>query len=181
MKQDRVDQILEQWVEERPDLDPSALGVVGRILRLAKHVRRGMKESLAPYGLDLWGFDVLATLRRAGSPYSLSPTDLRRIVMLTSGAMTNRIDRLEEQGWVERVADPNDRRAIQVRLTPAGKELIDEAVVARLEVAENLVEPLSATDRLRLADLLRTLLVARAGEELRPLREATAARARSFD
>jgi DNA-binding MarR family transcriptional regulator len=179
---DRVDQILDQWAEARPDLDASALGVVGRILRLAKHMRRNMKEALAPYGLDLWGFDVLAALRRAGPPYSMSPTELRRVVMLTSGAMTNRVDRLEERGWVERVADHSDRRAIQVRLTERGEELIDDAAVARMEMAQDLLEPLAADDRLRLADLLRTLLLSRDGEaEPQRFRAARASRAPSFN
>jgi DNA-binding MarR family transcriptional regulator len=164
MQLDRIDQVLEQWQEERPDVDPSALSVVGRVLRLGKHMRRSVKAALAPHSLDLWSFDVLATLRRQGEPFAMSPTELRRAVILTSGAMTNRIDRLEQQGWVERLADPNDRRAVQVRLTSSGRELIDDALETRLANAEDLIGHLTADERRTLAGLLRKLLVVRPDE-----------------
>jgi DNA-binding MarR family transcriptional regulator len=168
MPQDRVDQLLEQWEDERPDLDPSPLGIVSRILRLEKHVTRTAKEALSPYRLELWGFDVLAALRRQGAPFSLSPTELRRAVILTSGAMTNRIDRLEERGWVERHADPADRRALQVRLTEDGQRLIDQAIEARLADATRLVARLTPHEQETVAGLLRKLLLAMPTERVTP-------------
>ena len=157
---DHVDGILRQWQDERPELDVSPLAVLSRVILLSKHIEKNRKTVLAPFGLDTWSFDVLASLRRQGEPFSLSPTDLRRASILTSGAMTNRIDRLEERGLVERVPNHHDRRAILVRLTPQGLELIDEAVIARLEGADKFASRLSEQDRDQLAHLLRKLLVA---------------------
>jgi DNA-binding MarR family transcriptional regulator len=163
---DQVDEILLQWDDERPDLDTSPLAVLSRVTRLSKYAAAGFKAALAPFGLEPWSFDVLAALRRRGEPYTLSPTELRRAVILTSGAMTNRIDRLEGRGLVRRVADPNDRRGVQVHLTRAGLALIDEAVAARLRCADAFVSRLSAEQRDQLAHLLRILLVAAPGEAL---------------
>ena len=101
------------------------MGVVGRILRLAAGLQRRGEESLAPFNLSMWQFDVLATLRRAGAPFRLSPTQLMRAVMLTSGAMTNRLDRLETAGLVRREPDPADRRGLQIVLTSQGLKLVD--------------------------------------------------------
>ncbi len=157
---DQVDMILFQWEEERPDLDPSPLAILTRVARLAKHITNSLKETLAPFGLDSWSFDVLSALRRQGEPFAMTPTELRRATILTSGAMTNRIDRLEVRGLVERGADPSDRRGIQVYLTAQGLELIDEAVVARLDSAEQLVSRLNTHERDQLAGLLRKLLLA---------------------
>ncbi|NIM49489.1 MAG: MarR family transcriptional regulator [Gemmatimonadales bacterium] len=159
MKRDQVDQVLEQWEEERPDLDVSSLEIGSRILRLSKHIRNSVKDALAPFRLDPWGFDVLAALRREGEPFAMSPTELRRATILSSGAMTNRIDRLEHQGLVERVPDPDDRRGVKVRLTSVGQQLIDEAVVSRLEAADQLISHLTAQEQRTLADLLRKLLL----------------------
>jgi len=156
---DEVDRILRQLDDERPDLDSSSLAVLSRITRLSKQAAARLKEALAPFGLEPWSFDVLATLRRRGEPYTMSPTELRRAAILTSGAMTNRIDRLEERGLVRRVADPNDRRGVQVHLTRAGLVLVDEAVVARLRCADAFASRLSAEQRDQLAHLLRILLV----------------------
>lgn len=158
--QDHVDEVLHQWEDQRPDLDLSPLGIFSRVIRLSKLFEKNVKAVLAPLGLDSWSFDVLSTLRRQGEPYGLSPTELRRAALLTSGAMTNRIDRLEQRGLVERHANPDDRRAIEVRLTPRGVELIDRAVVARLRLAERLASRLDAGDQLELSRLLRELLVA---------------------
>lgn len=157
---DQVDKIVVQWGEERPDLDPSPLAILARVDRLSKHITNSLRERLAPFGLDSWSFDVLAALRRQGEPFAMTPTALRRATILTSGAMTNRIDRLEERGLVERVADPSDRRGILVHLTARGLELVDEAVVARFDSAEQLVSRLNASERDQLADLLRKLLLA---------------------
>jgi len=161
---DQVDEILRQWEDQRPDLDVSPLGILSRIIRLSKHIERNVKAVLAPLELDSWSFDVLAALRRQGKPYGLSPTELRRSALLTSGAMTNRIDRLEERGLVERRANPEDRRAIEVRLTARGLELIDRAVVARLHLAEKLASRLDEDNQIELSRLLRKLLVGTSNE-----------------
>ena len=166
MLQDRVDQLLQEWEDERPDLDPSPLGIVSRVLRFSKHATHAASSALTSYKLELWAFDVLAALRRQGPPYTMSPTALRRLAILTSGAMTNRIDRLQERGWVERLPNPVDRRAVLVRLTPDGKELIDNAVEARFANAERLVASLTEDEQRALAGLLRKLLVAVPSERL---------------
>ncbi len=117
MERDIIDTVIKQWRTERPDLDSRPLAVVGRILRLAGILERRANAALKPFGLPIWAFDVLGTLRRQGAPFSMTPTELMRSTMLSSGAMTNRIDRLEEQGLVAREPDPDDRRSLHVRLT----------------------------------------------------------------
>src|SRR5204862_7772028 len=114
MQRDLVDRVLKQWRAERPDLDPLPIAVVGRILHRAGSCERTVNDALADHGLALSGFDVLAALRRTGSPYSMTPTELMRSVMLTSGAMTNRIDRLEAKGLVIRSRDSQDHRSMHV-------------------------------------------------------------------
>ncbi len=158
MNQDLVDSLIQQWSIERPDLNASAMGVVGRILRLAAGLQRRGEESLAPFNLSMWQFDVLATLRRAGAPFRLSPTQLMRAVMLTSGAMTNRLDRLETAGLVRREPDPADRRGLQIVLTSQGLELVDLAIVARLQDAQGVVQLLTQKERQSLEPVLRKLL-----------------------
>src|SRR5437773_10256855 len=111
-RKDQVSHILEQWKQVRPDLDVSPMGVIGRLLRLARVLERGLEATFASFGLSRWSFDVLATLRRSGPPYRLSPTQLFQAMMVTSGTMTNRIDRLEQEGLVARFDDPDDRRGI---------------------------------------------------------------------
>jgi DNA-binding MarR family transcriptional regulator len=158
MSQDLIDELMEQWRRERPELDPSAMGVVGRVLRLAGYLERSVEVALKPFGLSLWQFDVLATLRRAGKPYRLSPTQLMRAVMLSSGAMTNRLDRLETAGLVKREPDPNDRRGVLITLTPKGRQLADEAIQARFEEARARIASLSKSERRALERGLRRLL-----------------------
>ncbi len=165
---DHVDGVLRQWQDTRPDLDVSPLAILSRVMLLSKHIEKNRKMVLAPFGLDTWSFDVLASLRRQGEPFSLTPTELRRGSILTSGAMTNRIDRLEERSLVERVPNPHDRRAILVRLTSKGLELIDEAVIARLEGADNFASRLNEKDRDQLTHLLRQLLVAETQASIHP-------------
>ena len=114
---DRIDQIREQWRRERPGLDSSGFALVGRLLVLGKLLERRVSHALAPLDLALWAFDVLATLRRQGPPYRLTPTELSRETLLTPGAMTNRVDRLESAGLVRREAEPTDRRGVRVFLT----------------------------------------------------------------
>lgn len=159
MKQDYVDHILTQWDHERPDLDVSPMGVIGRLSRLSRHLERNIEETFNRYGLGSGGFDVLAALRRAGKPYRLSPTELYNSLMISSGAMTNRIDRLEEMGVVTRAPDPHDRRAILVALTPKGRKLIDQAVAEHAAREKEMLKTLSPKEQEHLAELLRKLLL----------------------
>ncbi|KAA0134109.1 MarR family transcriptional regulator [Gimesia chilikensis] len=158
MAQDLIDILISQWKTERPDLNVEPMGVVGRVLRLATRLERRVSETLKPYGLTVGGFDILATLRRAGDPQGLTPTELMEAVMLSSGAMTNRIDRLEEQGLVERRPSPSDRRSLKVLLTAEGRKVVDEAVADRLDEAEGALCGLKTEERDQLADLLRAML-----------------------
>ena len=158
MKSDFIDGLIKQWSRERPDLDSSAINVVGRILRLSTLLQRRGEASLEPLNLTLWQYEVLAALRRVGQPFRLSPTQLRHAVVLSSGAMTNRIDRLETAGLVKRVPDSLDRRGLQIVLTSKGLELINRAIEARLQDAEDVVRFLSHKERQLLEPLLRKLL-----------------------
>lgn len=155
---DQVDEILLQWARERPDLDASPMEIFGRILRTARHVDGALQRVFKSFGLDFGLFDVLAALRRQGPPFRLPPTELNRWCMLTSGAMTKRLDRLEKAGLIVRRADPGDRRSVLVELSPAGLALVDRVVVAHLENEKRLLDPLSAQMRDELAVLLRRLL-----------------------
>ncbi|HMH12296.1 MAG TPA: MarR family transcriptional regulator [Edaphobacter sp.] len=156
-REDAVDVILEQWRRERPDLDVTPMGIIGRISRIERLIDEQMKAVSLKFELERWGFDVLASLRRAGKPYQLSPTQLFSSLLLTSGAMTNRIDRLEEAGLVERLHDPADRRGVIVSLTKRGLRLIDRAVTAHMEVEDAMLSCLSAGELERFTELLRTL------------------------
>jgi DNA-binding MarR family transcriptional regulator len=155
---DGVDLILEQWRRERPDLDPSPIGVIGRVSRLAQTIDRELAPVFAQFGLSNGEFDVLATLRRAGEPHALTPTELSRTVMISSGGMCKRLDGLERAKLVRRTPDPSDRRGTLVVLTPRGKRLVDEAVVAHLRNEERLLSRLDGDQRARLAELLSELL-----------------------
>ena len=130
---DSVDLILEQWKLERPDLDTSPIGIIGRISKLEQHLARALEEKFATFDLQQGDFDVLATLRRSGKPHRLNPTTLYQALMLTSGAMTNRLDRLERLELIERLPDPNDRRGTLIALTAKGKRLIERAMTAILK------------------------------------------------
>ncbi|MGE0480523.1 MAG: MarR family winged helix-turn-helix transcriptional regulator [Phycisphaerae bacterium] len=158
MERDPVDRFIEQWNRERPDLDPAALGIVSRVLMLAKLLEHSADRALERFGLSLWQFDVLAALRRSGPPFKLSPTRLMQLVTLTSGAMTNRIDRLEELGLVAREPHPGDRRGLLIALTRDGRKLVDEAIEVRLADAQRSTAGLSTTEARTLAALLRSLL-----------------------
>ena len=129
---DAVDAILAQWQRERPDLDASPMGPIGRIKRCAVLLERRLDETFAEFGLSRWEFDMLATLRRSGAPYCLAPTTLFSTLMVTSGTMTHRMGKLEAQGWIERLPNPADARSSLVQLTPQGQELIDRAVEAHV-------------------------------------------------
>lgn len=155
---DAVDRILAQWRSERPDVDVWPMGVIGRITRLSRVLDRELKEFFAGHGLEHWEFDVLATLRRSGPPYTLTAGALNRAAMVTSGAITNRIDRLSARGLVERVPDEEDRRSVRVRLTDRGRALVDEVVGLHVANEVRLLGALAPDDRDRLAGLLRGLL-----------------------
>lgn len=161
---DRVDQILAQWNRERPDLDVAPMGLIGRLGRIAHHLSREMDRTFAAHGLNAASFDVLATLRRSGPPYGLSPGDLLDTMMITSGTMTNRVDRLEEAGLVERVHNPDDGRSVIISLTEKGFSVIDAAVAAHVETQARLVASLSAADRATLDALLARFLGGFEGE-----------------
>lgn len=162
-ERDYVDLVLEQWAHERPDLDLSPLGVIGRISRISRYFELHIEEALAQYGLNAPAFYVLAALRRSGPPFTLSPTALYSALLVSSGAMTNRIDRLEAAGLVRRVNDPGDGRALLVALTPKGRKLIDFALVGHNENERRLLDPLTPGERDELATLLRRLLTSAAG------------------
>lgn len=158
MEEDAVGLVLRQWGVERPDLDVSAMGVFGRLSRAARMLNKSLAETFGRYGLNGGEFDVLATLRRSGGPYSLTPTELYRSMMLSSAAMTNRIDRLEERNLVVREPDPEDRRGVRIRLTDEGFGLIEAALEAHVEGEERLLAALSAEEREHLANLLSRLM-----------------------
>ena len=155
MKKDVVDDILEQWSEEKPDLDTASLGVVVRVISLSRAFLRQATGALAPLDLELFEYDVLSALRRQGRPYALPATRLARETGLSSGAMTNRIDKLESRGLVTRAADENDRRAVIVSLTKAGRRAIDDAIQLRLDAADESLQGLSQRERSDLIRLLR--------------------------
>ena len=162
---DHVDRILEQWRRERPDLDTSPMSVIARISRLSRILERRIAEVLAEHGLNESQFGVLAALRRAGPPYCLSPTALYSSLLISSGAMTNRLDRLTASGLVTRVPDPNDRRSMLVQLTPQGVRVIEQAIAAHAANEVALLAPLSADERRTMADLLRKFLAGFEDEE----------------
>jgi DNA-binding MarR family transcriptional regulator len=156
--EDHVSTVLAQWAAERPDLDVSPMGIIGRISRLSLTMSKELELVFAQFGLYRWSFDMLATLRRSGAPYRLSPGALIRSMMVTSGTMTNRIDRLEEKGQVRRVPDPEDRRGILVELTEQGRELIDTALTAHVANEERILKAISKEEQHILATLLSKLL-----------------------
>jgi DNA-binding MarR family transcriptional regulator len=155
---DEVDELSEAWASERPDLDLGAVAIFSRISRLDKRLDVARREAFSAHGIEAWEFDVLAALRRAGEPYELSPGRLLKETLVTSGTMTNRVDRLAARGRVERHPDPDDRRGVIVRLTPTGVRTVDSAFEALLAAEAHLLTTLSARDQKKLADLLRTLL-----------------------
>jgi DNA-binding MarR family transcriptional regulator len=155
---DGVDRIIGQWAHERPDLDTGAMATFGRIFRLARLAGDRVEKAYGAFGIGRSEFDVLATLRRAGEPYQLSPGALAASMMLSTGGTTARLDRLEKAGMVERSPSPTDRRGVVVRLTPHGFDVIDRAVGAGLAEQERLLAHLPAGKRRQLDDLLREAL-----------------------
>lgn len=155
---DSVDAVVAAWARERPDLDLTAIGIVGRLGRAALLLRPAQERIFTEYGLQRGEFDVLATLRRAGEPYTLTPSQLSDALLLTRAGMTNRIDRLVASGLVERTPAPDDRRSLHIRLTERGFTTVDEAMTAHTANVTQLLSALPTTGRAALEDLLRTLL-----------------------
>ncbi|AQS69573.1 MarR family winged helix-turn-helix transcriptional regulator [Streptomyces pactum] len=157
-RKDPVDAIIDQWAAVRPDLDTAAMEVFGRVFRLARAMGDRMEKAYARFGISRGEFDALATLRRSGEPYTLSPRQLSATLMLTTGGMTGRLDKLERAGLLRRSPDPHDRRGLQVTLTDRGLELIDEAVGAGLAAQTEALSALDDERAAQLAGLLRDLL-----------------------
>ncbi|RNE63751.1 MarR family transcriptional regulator [Cryobacterium tepidiphilum] len=154
---DEVDRIVDAWRRERPDLDFAPLEVLSRVGRLAKHLDRARRSAFSQSELESWEFDVLSALRRAGTPYELSPKALLQQTLVSSGTMTNRIDRLARRGLVTRRTAPNDGRGVLVGMTEHGLTRVDAAITRLLRAEAELLATLSAAERERLAGLLRTL------------------------
>lgn len=154
---DGVEAILGQWQRERPELDTSPIAVIGRISRLCRDIERRLEPVYAASGLEPGWYDVLATLRRAGPPYRLRPSDFAAALMLTSSGTTKRLDRLEAAGHITREPDPGDRRSVLIALTPRGRQLIDKATAKHLANERHILSGLSAAEQHELAGLLRKL------------------------
>lgn len=164
MNRDAVDEILEQWSEERPELDTASLGVVIRVMSLYRRFLRQATEALEAVGLELFEYDVLSALRRQGEPFSLPATGLARETGLSGGAMTNRVDKLEARGFVRRRRDDEDRRGVVVTLTGKGRRKIDAAIQLRLDAADDSLAGISAAERASLAKLLRKVSLGSDGD-----------------
>jgi len=155
---DAVDAICAQWASERPDLALQNMEIIGRLKRCAALVQPKLADTFAEFGLNIWEFDVLATLRRSGKPYCLAPTELFSTLMITSGTMTHRMTQLEKRGLIERLANPDDARSKLVQLTQEGFELTDRAVTAHVANEERILEGLSKEQAEGLNIALRRLL-----------------------
>ncbi|MEV4222367.1 MarR family transcriptional regulator [Nonomuraea sp. NPDC049725] len=155
---DAVESVLEQWRRERPDLDVSPIGIVGRLMRLSRLWDKEIKDFLGEHGLEPGEFDVLSTLRRSGEPYELTAKAFLKASLVTTGAITLRVDRMAAKGLVTRTPDANDRRSVRIRLTPHGLELIDRVLPLHLANEARLVESLDAGERRRLEATLAGLL-----------------------
>jgi DNA-binding MarR family transcriptional regulator len=155
---DQVDRLVSAWRREHPDLDVEPLEVLSRVSRLARHLELARREALGRLPLEQWQFDVLAALRRSGPPYEMTPGELMAETLVSSGAMTHRVDQMEAAGLVSRQPDPSDGRGVRVRLGPAGRTAVDAALRNLLEHERRLLEHLPASERAELAGLLRRLL-----------------------
>lgn len=155
---DPVQAIVDQWADQRPDLDVTTMADVARLLRVAELIDRRISAMAADHGMDRGQGDVLFTLRRAGPPYRLSPGELTANLLVTTGTMTNRIDRLEARGLVRRLPHPGDRRSVVVELTPEAVELVDRAIERHVASEQEMIAPLSERDRAELRRILRKLL-----------------------
>jgi DNA-binding MarR family transcriptional regulator len=155
---DEVDRLVEAWRRERPDLDVAPMHVLSRVTRLSRHLDRARRQACAEHHLELWEFDVLTALRRSGPPYHLSPGQLIHETLVTSGTMTNRVDRLTARGLVTREPDPDDRRGVLVLLTQAGRQAVDAAMDGLLGRERDLLDGLAVAEQQQLAALLRAVV-----------------------
>ncbi|MFA0570573.1 MarR family winged helix-turn-helix transcriptional regulator [Vibrio gallaecicus] len=155
---DAIDRVLEQWAKEKPDLETEAMAMMGRVMRIAKYMETEVAELHKRYDLKLGEFDVLATLRRSGEPYLLTPSELIGSLMLTSGAMTNRLDKLEGKGLIARAHSKEDRRSVTVELTKKGLILIDEIIIEHVETQKRLVQSLTDNQKQSANALLKVWL-----------------------
>jgi DNA-binding MarR family transcriptional regulator len=158
-KEDHVDRLRRQWEKELPDLDTEPMAILGRAFRLSNMVRPGIEATFAGYGLDRGEFDVIATLRRSGPPYRLTPTEMYSLLMISSGGLTHRLVRLEKAGLIRREPSPDDGRSLLVALTDAGIALAEKAFRKDMASEAKFLEPLSTKERETLAALLRKLIV----------------------
>jgi DNA-binding MarR family transcriptional regulator len=161
MRADSVDRIVEAWADRDPDLDASPLEVVGRLMLCAEHIERDIVAALRPFGLSFADFDVINTLRRRGDARGTNPKDLARSSLITSGAMTARLDRLERAGLITRAPDPADRRGVLIRLTSEGEGVAERSLRAVVAADEAFLEPLDRRQRESVASALRQLLLRR--------------------
>ncbi|MEO3939829.1 MarR family transcriptional regulator [Paenarthrobacter nicotinovorans] len=159
MNRDAVDMILEQWNAERPDVDVSSMGVLGRLNRASRLASLEVQKFMNQFGLEPWEFDVLATLRRSAAEAPLTPGRLASLTMIGSAAMTNRVDRLVNRGLVHRETNPENRRQLLISLTPEGLTLVDDVVEHHVENQQKMLEGLSKTEQTQLANLLRKFLL----------------------
>lgn len=159
MDKDIVEELLEQWAAEQPKMNVSSLGIVVRVQMLGKLLQRRTGAALKQHGLKHWEYDVLSVLRRQGASFEMPATEIARAALLTSGAMTTRIDGLAQRGLVRRRQAKADRRSVLVRLTAKGRNIVDAAIKSRLDDANELLADFSSGDRRRLADGLRQLLL----------------------
>lgn len=162
---DRIEHLLKQWENERPDLDATPIGILGRLMILSRLTERGVEKVLQPHNLTIQEFDVLAILRRCGPPFRQSVGVLCSYSLLSSGAMTNRVDRLEEKGFIRRAPTAEDRRKVLVVLTSAGRMLIDKVVAERLQEAQERVSVLPSKEQRQLETLLSRFLAALEDQE----------------
>ncbi|HDM8228992.1 MarR family winged helix-turn-helix transcriptional regulator [Vibrio campbellii] len=155
---DAIDRVVSQWAKEKPELDTEPMAIMGRLMRIAKHMENHVAELHKRYDLKMGEFDVLATLRRSGQPYRLTPSELISSMMLTSGAMTNRLDKLEKKGLIAREHSKEDRRSVTVELTAKGFELIDSLIEQHLQAQHELMGSLSSAEKGQVNQALKLLL-----------------------
>jgi DNA-binding MarR family transcriptional regulator len=161
--QDRIDEMRAQWAEMLPDVDTQGMEVLGRARRIVLQSRPAIEAVFARHGLDAGEFDVLATLLRSGSPHALRPTELYRSLMISSGGLTDRLNRLQKAGLISRPPSPEDRRSLLVQLTPEGRTKVEAAFREDMALEARLLAPLAEADRRALAELLRKLALAMQG------------------
>ncbi|HDM8240122.1 MarR family winged helix-turn-helix transcriptional regulator [Vibrio campbellii] len=155
---DAIDKVVSQWAKEKPELDTEPMAIMGRLMRIAKHMENHVAELHKRYDLKMGEFDVLATLRRSGQPYRLTPSELISSMMLTSGAMTNRLDKLEKKGLIAREHSKEDRRSVTVELTAKGFELIDSLIEQHLQAQHELMGSLNSAEKGQVNQALKLLL-----------------------